>query len=70
MKPKHYAILSDCIEEGCRYGVMRAHKYTENPSHEVIKDAVHSAIMERINQYYDFPEAELLHSSSQPSYRH
>ena len=70
MKPKHHAILSDCIEEGCRYGVMRAHKHTENPSHEVIEDAVHSAIMERIHQYYDFPEAELLHSSSPPACRH
>ena len=56
MKPKHLVILSNCIEEGCRYGVSRAYKYTEEPSFEQIEEAVHSAIMERIHTFYDFPE--------------
>jgi len=56
MKPKHLAILSNCIEEGCRYGVSRAHKHTEEPSFEQIEEAVHAAIMERIHAVYEFPE--------------
>jgi hypothetical protein len=59
MKPKHYAILSECIEAGCRYGVSRAHKHTEDPSYEEIEEAVYSAIMEKIHQYYDFPDTGL-----------
>jgi hypothetical protein len=58
MKPKHLVILNDCIEEGCRYGVSRAHKHTEDPSYEQIEDAVHSAIMERIHRYYEFSESD------------
>jgi len=58
MKPKHHVILSNCIEEGCRYGVSRAHKHTEDPSFEQIEEAVFTAIMERIHQYYDFTESE------------
>jgi len=58
MKPKHLTILSNCIEEGCRYGVSRAHKHTEEPSFEQIEEAVHAAIMERIHQFYDFPETD------------
>ena len=58
MKPKHLVILSNCIEEGCRYGVSRAHKHTEDPSYEQIEEAVHSAIMEKIHEVYDFPMPE------------
>jgi hypothetical protein len=58
MKPKHLVILSNCIEEGCRYGVSRAHKHTEDPSYEQIEESVHVAIMERIHEVYDFPQTE------------
>ena len=46
------------IEEGCRYGVSRAHKHTEDPSYEQIEEAVHTAIMDRIHEVYDFPPTE------------
>jgi hypothetical protein len=58
MKPKHLAILIDCIEHGCRYGVSRAFKHIEEPSPEQIEEAVESAIMERIHQFYDFAGTE------------
>jgi hypothetical protein len=60
MKAKHYTILSNCIEEGCRYGVSRAHKHTDEPTYEQIEAAVYTAIMERINEVYDFTETEYL----------
>ena len=55
MKPKFLVILTQCIEEGCRYGVSRAHKHTEDPSYEQIEEAVESAIMERIHSFFEFP---------------
>ncbi len=58
MRTKHYVILSNCIEEGCRYGVSRAHKHTEDPSYEQIEAAVYTAIMERIHEVYDFHDEE------------
>ena len=58
MKPKHLAILIDCIEHGCRYGVSRAFKHIEEPSPEQIEEAVESAIIERIHQFYDFAGTE------------
>ena len=58
MKPKNLVILSNCIEEGCRYGVSRAHKHTEDPSYEQIEEAVYAAIMERIHEVYSFPQTE------------
>lgn len=58
MKPKFLVILTQCIEEGCRYGVSRAHKHTEDPSYEQIEEAVESAIMERIHSFFEFPTAE------------
>jgi len=60
MKAKHYTILSNCIEEGCRHGVSRAHKHTDEPTYEQIEAAVYTAIMERINEVYDFTETEHL----------
>lgn len=55
MSPKHLPIISRCIEEGCRYGVALAHKHTEDPSYEQIEEDVHSAIMERLHEMYEFP---------------
>lgn len=56
MRIKHLSIISRCVEEGCRYGVSRAHKHTEDPSYEQIEEEVHSAIMERLHEVYEFPE--------------
>ena len=58
MKPKYYAIINQCIETGCRYGVSRAHKHTEEPSYEQIEEAVHEAIMNEIHTYFEFPPKE------------
>jgi len=57
MRIKHLAILDQCVEEGCRYGLARAHKHTDSPSREHIEQAIYSAIMDMIHQYYDFSES-------------
>lgn len=54
MKPKYYTILSNAIEEGCRLGVTRAFKHTEDPSFELIEDEVSKAIMTAICEVFEF----------------
>ena len=57
MKPKYYAILSNAIEAGCRLGVHRAHKHTDDPTFDEIEHQVHTAIMQCIDEVFSF-EAE------------
>ena len=45
-----YEVISRAIEEGVRYGVMRAHKHTDNPSKESIEDAVEHAVMNSLSE--------------------
>lgn len=54
MKPKYYTILSNAIEEGCRLGVTRAFKHTEDPSFELIEEEVSKAIMTAICEVFEF----------------
>ena len=54
MKPNHHKIISECVDNGIRYGIMRAHKYNENPSDEDIAEKVFDAVMNEICEYYDF----------------
>lgn len=54
MKPKYYTILSNAIEAGCRHGVTRAFKHTEDPSYEAIENECFKAIMESIHEVFEF----------------
>ena len=54
MKPKIYTILGQAVEEGVRRGYYRAFKHVENPSEEVILDAVETAVMASILEYFTF----------------
>jgi hypothetical protein len=54
MKPKIYTILSQAVEEGVKRGYRRAFKYVENPSEEAILDAVDTAVMASILEYFTF----------------
>ena len=57
MKPKTYNILSEAIEDGIRYGYQRAYKHTDDPDRGVIENEIYRAIMEQIEQYFDFEES-------------
>jgi hypothetical protein len=45
VKPNMYAVLSRAVEEGIEYGWNRAHKHTDHPSVETIKDEMERAVM-------------------------
>jgi hypothetical protein len=51
-----YAILSECIDRGINLGWNRAHKHVEDPSEEVIKNAIYDAVTSEITEYFSFEE--------------
>lgn len=54
MKPKIYTILAQAVEDGVKRGYRRAFKHVENPSEESIIDAVDTAVMASILEYFTF----------------
>lgn len=48
MKAKTRVILEMAIEEGVARGWSRAHKHTESPSEQVVKDAIEDCVMAQI----------------------
>jgi|688.fasta_scaffold306056_5 hypothetical protein len=58
MKTNEYKIITDCIEKGIDCGFTRAHKHTDNPSEESLKNEIYDAIMLEICEYFTFPENE------------
>ena len=53
-----YPVLSRAIEEGVAYGWRRAHKHTEAPDDEAIRDHIVTAVLNEICEYFDFGSSE------------
>lgn len=49
-----YRLLDRAVEEGVRYGYMRAYKYTDTPSKEGIIADIHQAVMHELCEIMDF----------------
>ena len=56
MKVDKYRVLSDCVEEGIRYGYNRSFKHTDNPSEDDIVREIENAVMNQICEYFNFDE--------------
>ena len=54
MRARTRIILSECIENGLRYGYNRAHKHTSEPSQETITQAMDRAIWNEIDERFSF----------------
>jgi hypothetical protein len=48
MRAKEFALMSRCVEDGVAYGYQRAHKYTEKPTEEEIRQAIYDAVLNEI----------------------
>jgi hypothetical protein len=57
-KIRLYPLIDETVENGVDYGWNRAHKHTDTPSEEVIKDAIHQAVMSALCELIDFEVAE------------
>jgi len=58
MKPKTYPILVDAVENGVKYGYHRAHKHNDNPDQDQITDAIISAVINEICEWFEFDDLE------------
>jgi len=58
LRVRVYQLLDRCVDEGWNYGWMRAHKHTDSPDVEALKQEVCAAIMSAIMEYFDVHEGE------------
>jgi len=58
MKPKVHTIIEMCLESGINRGWYRAHKHTEHPKEETIKEEIENCIMSALNDYFTFDDNE------------
>jgi hypothetical protein len=54
MKPNIYNIVRDAIESGTVKGIRRAHKHTDDPTHDSIEAEVVAAILMELDHYFIF----------------
>ena len=58
MKPNTGKVIEMCLEAGIEFGWRKAHKHTETPSEEVIKNEILHAINMELYEWFDFEERQ------------
>lgn len=58
MKPNWYAIITDIIDRGIDVGWSRAHKHTDMPDPQVVKEAIYHEITNGLCEAIVFDDAE------------
>lgn len=56
MKAKEYNLIVQCVENGIQYGWNRAHKHTDTPAPEQIRDAIETAVLNEICEWFEFDD--------------
>lgn len=51
-----YRVADEAVERGILYGWTRAHKHTDTPTPEAIRDAIAQAVMNELSEYFLWPE--------------
>ncbi len=59
LRVRSYEVLRRAVEEGVAYGWRRAHKHTEAPGEDTIKDEIVSAVLNEVAEYFDFDKPDL-----------
>lgn len=54
MKAKDHLVLEMCIKNGIDWGWARAHKHTDTPGENLIKQEIECAIEHEISEWFDF----------------
>ena len=58
MTPKDFKLMVRCVEDGVAYGYSRAHKHTDTPTAEVVRDHIENAVIDEICEWFHFDEAD------------
>ena len=61
MKPKILPVLEMCVETGTMVGWNRAFKHNDKPGEDAIRQAIASAIMHELYEWFDFEETRIEH---------
>lgn len=56
LKVNVYNLLSDCIDRGIDIGYRRAHKHTETPGEDIIKESIFNEVTNQICEYFVFED--------------
>lgn len=56
MKAKEYELMLLAVEDGVSIGYSRAHKYTDDPSEQELKDHVQREVINQICEWFDFED--------------
>lgn len=54
MQANEFAIMDRAVEEGIAAGYRRAHKHTDKPSEQVLKESIFNAVMSEICEFFFF----------------
>jgi len=58
MKPKTHPVLEMCIKTGIERGWNRAHKYTDSPNENMIKQEIEEAIHCEVWEWFDMGDSD------------
>jgi hypothetical protein len=56
MRVRTYDVFHRAVEEGIEQGWRRAHKHTDTPSEDAIKDEILQGILNAVCEYFDFDD--------------
>lgn len=56
LRHKTYAIISEAVEQGIAYGYNRAHKHTDKPGEEHLKETIREAVMSSLSNVVDLDD--------------
>ena len=59
MKLKMYSLIQQIVESGVDAGFNRAHKHTDTPDEETIKQCIEGYIMNGFDEHFTFEHEEL-----------
>ena len=59
MKVKMYPLIERLVEEGIDAGWNRAHKHTDTPDEETIKNCIHQYIMNGFDEAFEFDQEDM-----------
>lgn len=58
MKVKMYPLIEQIVEQGTDAGYLRAHKHTDTPDEETIKNCIEQYIMNGFDEAFEFDKEE------------
>lgn len=58
VKVRAYEVIWRAVNEGVGYGYQRAHKHTDKPSEEHVRDQIEQAVMNALCEILDFGDED------------